>query len=162
MPLSRLWFALPPESGSPPGAALLELARRPLAALLHASAGGSLELGARLVALGAPAARIVERPTPADLDHLASEYPDLELAVVADAELLREAIARALGLPTPAAARILPRPGSLHAFHWPTGQDLDARHELIGLDLDWFPPWHSGQPRPKFPGGPGVAGASRR
>ena len=160
--LSRLWFALPPAVGAPLGSMLEALARRPLAALLHASDDPSRRLAAQLAAQGAPKAVEVPAPKTSDLDRLAADHPDQELAVLGDEPLLLQALALALGLPTLTLATVLPRPGSLSAFHWPTGQDPTSRPELIGLDLDWFPPWHAGQPRPRFPGGPGVAGSARR
>lgn len=160
-PLSRLWLALPPEDGAPVGALLRELARRPLAALAHAADAPSRCLAELLVAHGAPRPILLPAPQTSDLDRLAAEHPDLEIAVLGDARLLLAAAALALGLARPDPASIRPRPGSLNAFHWPTGRDPTSRPELIGLDLDWFPPWHAGQARPRFPGGPGVAGGAR-
>jgi hypothetical protein len=160
--LSRLWFALPPAPGEPIGRMLEGLAQRPLAALLTEPDEAHRRLAEVLVSRGAPRPLAVESPGTADLDLLAAGHPDLEIAVLGGPGLLLQALALALGLPTVSLATILPRPGSLSAFHWPTGRDPSSRPELIGLDLDWFPPWHSGQPRPRFPGGPGVAGSARR
>jgi len=156
--LARLWFVLPPEPGRDPSEAVERLVERPLAALAHAADGPSVGLAARLASAGAPAPRALALAGPSALDALAAEHADLEFAVVAGRELLLAAVAQALGLRAPPA---LPSPGSLSAFHWPTGRDAGARAELIGLDLDWFPPWASGQARSRFPGGPGVAGTAR-
>lgn len=156
--LSRLWFVLAPDPGGALTASVEALAGRPLAVLAHSDDPTSAALTERLRAAGAPAPVALAGSATAGLDALAAAHPDLELAVVAGRELLLSAVALALGQ---ARAATLPRAGSLSAFHWPTGLDPAARVELIGLDLDWFPPWHSGQARSKFPGGPGVAGTAR-
>ncbi|HVS17571.1 MAG TPA: hypothetical protein VMT18_03140 [Planctomycetota bacterium] len=156
-PLSRLWFVVPPDPGTEFAALLEELVARPLAALVHGAESTSAEFALRLSA----AARPLTGSGLEALDALAALHPDRELAVVAGADLLLRALAHALGTPAPPAVPALPRHGGLNAFHWPTGIDPRARAELIGLDLDWFPPWHGGQPRSRFPGGPGVAGTAR-
>lgn len=162
LPLSRLWFVLPPDVGESAGSTLQALALRPLAALLHASDEASRTMAEFLASADVPGPLSVHALELSDLDRLAADHPDVEIAVIGSPSLLLAALARALGLPPLSSARVLPRRGSLSAFHWPTGQDPDSKPELIGLDLDWFPPWHSGQPRPRFPGGPGVAGSARR
>jgi hypothetical protein len=160
--LARLWFALPPESGREPSGTLADLSQRPLAALLHALDAASVQL-ARTLARGSDLRPLaVSEPLPEALDRLAAEHADCEFALVAPLQVLVPTLARALDLAPAEAVRLQPRPGSLSAFHWPTGSDPLARPELVGLDLDWLPPWHPGQPRPRFPGGPGVAGSPRR
>jgi hypothetical protein len=160
--LARLWFALPPEDGREPSPTLVDLAARPLAALLHALDPQCVQLTQRLARAGALRPSPLSDPWPGALDRLAAEHADREFALVAPRRALIPTLARALDLDPAEAVRLLPRPGSLSAFHWPTGIDPLARPELVGLDLDWFPPWHPGQPRPRFPGGPGVAGSPRR
>jgi hypothetical protein len=156
-PLSRLWFVVPPAPDSRFAASLERLVDRPLAALVHGPEGTSEEFALRL---SAGAERLAGTGLAA-LDALAALHPDRELAVVAGPDLLLRAVAHALGAPAPPGVPALARRGGLSAFHWPTGLDPLAHAELIGLDLDWFPPWHAGQPRSRFPGGPGVAGTAR-
>lgn len=156
-PLSRLWFVVPPARGGEFAASVERLAERPLAVLVHGPEATSAEFARRLNASPQP---LVGAGLEA-LDALAALHPDREVAVVAGADLLLRALAHALGSPAPSAVPAQARHGGLNAFHWPTGIDPQARAELIGLDLDWFPPWHAGQPRSRFPGGPGVAGTAR-
>lgn len=160
--LARLWFALPPQSDRALPKSIAGLSGRPLAALVHSPDPHCEALAAELARGGAPRPRLLSDPLPAAIDRFAAEFADREFALVATAELLIPTLALALGIGTQDALRFLPRPGSLNAFHWPTGVDPLARPELVGLDLDWFPPWHPGQPRPRFPGGPGVAGSPKR
>lgn len=107
-------------------------------------------------------------PGPADLarwlDALAQRHPGGELVVVGDADLAPAGAALALGVERRALAA-----GSA-ALDWPCeGTDLEragaadgsarGAPQLIGVDLDWVPPLAG--VRPRFPGGPGVAGTAR-
>jgi hypothetical protein len=166
--LSRLWYVL--AEGVPPDTSGLiqRLAARPLAAIAYAPSPECTELARRLSPASSRNARVAPelahghaRPLDA-FARLAREHIDSELLLVGGAAPLMRAIEASLGLRSDQASQApVLRNGALFAFNWPTGNDPEARPELIGLDLDWLPPWRAGQPRSAFPGGPGVAGTSR-
>ena len=97
------------------------------------------------------AARVAAEPRVAPGEALAAwarAHPGLQVAVQADTDFVAAAARLVLGLPGQA---IRARSA---AIDWPL--DPGGRPQLVGLDLDWAPPFQPAG-RPRFPGGPGTA-----
>lgn len=72
---------------------------------------------------------------------------------------LCEAVVLVLGL-SAAQARGVSKDLDLVCIDWPTGVQADARPALVGVDLNWQPPWDGGKVS-RYPGGPAAAAGSR-
>jgi hypothetical protein len=169
-PLSRVWFVLPGEARVELDGLVSALLPRPVAALACARDEASRRLAAdlsRALARPADVVAALDRDGACErgasfLGALVAEHADDEVVVVAPAATLCATLAAALGLGNDArAVPVRPRPGALYAFDWPTGQAAWARPRLVGCDLDWLPPWRSGQVHSRYPGGPAAAGSRR-
>jgi hypothetical protein len=88
----------------------------------------------------------------AALDRWAAQHPETELWLHADGAFVAAAAAAAVGLEHEGVR------ARAATIDWPG--DGAERPALVGLDLDWRPPF-AAKGRPKFPGGPGTAPSGR-
>lgn len=101
------------------------------------------------------AARVRAEPSGSVGEALAAwarAHPGAQVAVEADAEFVAAAARLALGLESPGVR------ARSAAVDWPLAEG--ERPQLVGLDLDWAPPFQPAG-RPRFPGGPGTAPSGR-
>lgn len=90
------------------------------------------------------------------LERWARSHPGGQVAVEADAALVADAARLTLGLgPGLASEGVRARSAALD---WPL--EPGGRPQLVGLDLDWAPPFDP-ERRARFPGGPGAAASGR-
>jgi broad specificity phosphatase PhoE len=110
--------------------------------------GRSSAVPADVEPLSALSARVL-----AVLDRLAAEHPGKEALVVAHADGIRAAMARALNAPD--ADTFAPEHGSAVALDWAHPEAREFQHAVIGMGVDWdvAPPSKSVH---RFPGGASV------
>ncbi len=141
--LTRLWIAADAEQAGRSSAALasagaVAVAREP---------GSAISLGS-----GWQAA----------FDALAMAHPGAQLVVALERERWPEVLQAALGLANDA---ISANAGAVDTewklcVDWPSGRSSNARPALVGLGLNWIPPWNGGMSA-RYPGGPGSAASGK-
>jgi hypothetical protein len=132
-------------------------AARELSAHLDLSSPPSVRLAPRSIT---EARAAFEARLAADLTLIAASAPGAQIALVANASLVRAVLQLTLGLPPSSASALRAPYRSASAVDWPATSDAHHRQALLGIDLDWTPPPPSSQ-RAKFPGGPGSAPSGR-
>jgi broad specificity phosphatase PhoE len=149
---TRLWLAVEPATGGEHTPAAIY---RAPGARADATA---LELDAlRARSDGEADAEFAGR-VDAELARIAAKHAGAEVAIVADAELIRIALAATLALPADRRTSLAPRASSYCVVDWPSAADL--KPSLVAIDIDWSPPPPPPR-RAKFPGGPGSAPSVR-
>ncbi len=88
------------------------------------------------------------------LAQLAGTYPGEQVLVLTTAQICQLASGLALCIGTEAFAAAAA--GGVVCLDYPSGKNPATRPSLVGVGLDWVPPWNGGRAS-KYPGGPGSA-----